>query len=36
MMPSLPYEIILDFSWLQLKRWHTAAVRNTKLLRGTT
>ena len=36
MMPSLPYEIILDFSWLQLKRWHTAAVQNTKLLRGIT
>nr|DAN39743.1 MAG TPA: hypothetical protein [Caudoviricetes sp.] len=34
LMPSLPYDTILNFKWKELKKWHTAAIRNFKVING--
>lgn len=34
LMPSLPYSVILNFNWKQLRQWHTAAIKNYKALNG--
>ena len=34
LMPSLPYSVIMGFNWAQLRRWHTAAIKNYKILNG--
>nr|DAF34629.1 MAG TPA: hypothetical protein [Caudoviricetes sp.]DAX18462.1 MAG TPA: hypothetical protein [Caudoviricetes sp.] len=34
LLPSLPYTVILNFSWKELKKWHAAAVKNYKTVNG--
>lgn len=34
LMPSLPFSVILNFNWKQLRQWHTAAIKNFKALNG--
>ena len=34
MMPSVSFEVVMDFTWTELKDWHEAAFEVYKNLRG--
>jgi hypothetical protein len=34
MMPSVSFEAVMNFTWIELKEWHEAAFEVYKNLRG--
>lgn len=34
LLPSLPYDVLMDFDWQELKSWHGRAIETYKAMRG--